>query len=168
MTTQTLTDRRRPGLVVVVAFLVSLAGRFTLDRIGISVPLVNDVRVPLFAILLMSFALELKGSGHRGGTGVRSLFAILVLLGYQILSATWAPNGAAIGAAVGDLTACAILVFVYVTLAEWDRDRVVRVTLTCFYASAWVYFLVAAWAAGTPPTVAGRRSAAARTSSSGS
>ncbi|HEY0534429.1 MAG TPA: O-antigen ligase family protein [Actinoplanes sp.] len=136
--------RRRPGLVVIVAFLVSLAGRFTLERLGISVPLVNDVRVPLFAALLMSFALELKGSGHRGGSGVRSLFAILALLGYQILSATWAPNGAATGAAVGDLAACAILVFVYVTLAEWDRDRVVRVTLACFYAAAWVYFLVAA------------------------
>jgi O-antigen ligase len=144
MTTQARTDRRRPGLVVIVAFLVSLAGRFTLDRLGISVPLVNDVRIPLFAALLMSFALELKGSGHRGGTGARSLIAILALLGYQMLSATWAPDGAAVGAAVGDLTADAILVLVYVTLAEWDRDRVVRVTLTCFYAAAWVYLLVAA------------------------
>lgn len=144
MTTQERTDRRGPGLVVIVAFLVTLAGRFTLDRLGVSIPLVNDVRVPLFAALLMSFALELKGSGHHGGTGARSLFAILALLGYQILSATWAPSGAATGAAVGDLTAVAILVFIYVTLAEWDRDRVVRVTLTCFYAAAWVYFAVAA------------------------
>ena len=144
--------RRRPGLVVVVAFVVTLAGRFTLDRIGVQVPLLADVRVPLFSLLLMSFALELSHAGHRSaGTGTRSLLAVLLLLAYQILSATWAPANAVTGPAVGDLVAVAILVFVYVTLAEWDRDLVVTVTLGCFQATAWIYFLAGAAGLGRAP-----------------
>ncbi|MEV6841968.1 O-antigen ligase family protein [Actinoplanes sp. NPDC051411] len=138
--------RRRPGVVVVLAFLVTLAGRFTLDRLGFDLPLLlNDVRVPLFAILLMSFALELNQSGHRpAGTGTGTLLAILLLIGYQIVSATWAPGNAVVGPAMIDLTCVAILVFIYVMLAEWDRDRVVELTLGCFQVTAWLYFLVAA------------------------
>jgi hypothetical protein len=42
--------RRQPGLVVVFAFVVTLAGRFTLDRLGFDLPLLlNDVRVSLFS-----------------------------------------------------------------------------------------------------------------------
>ena len=138
--------RRRPGLVVIIAFVVTLAGRFTLSRLGLHLPLLlDDIRVPLFAVLLMSFALELSQAGSRSaGTGTRSLLAILLLLGYQILSATWAPKNAVIGPTLLDLVAVAVLVFVYVTLAEWDRDRVVARTLGCFQAAAWVYFMMAA------------------------
>jgi O-antigen ligase len=138
--------RRRPGLVVIIGFVVMLAGRFTLDRLGFDLPLLlNDVRVPLFAVLMMSFALELSQSGHRpAGTGTRSLLAILLLLGYQILSATWAPKNAIIGPTLIDLAAVGLLVFLYVMLAEWDRDQVVKLTLGCFQAAAWLYFVVAA------------------------
>jgi O-antigen ligase len=138
--------RRQPGLVVVLAFVVTLAGRFTLDRLGFDLPLLlNDVRVPLFAILLMSFALELSQSGHRpAGTGTGALMAILLLIGYQIVSATWTPSNAVLGPVMIDLTCVAILVFIYVMLAEWDRDRVVQLTLGCFQVTAWLYFLVAA------------------------
>lgn len=138
--------RRQPGLVVVLAFVVTLSGRFTLDRLGFDLPLLlNDVRVPLFGILLMSFALELNQSGHRpSGTGTGALLAILLLIGYQIVSATWTPSSAVLGPVMIDLTCIAILVFVYVMLAEWDRDRVVALTLACFQVTAWLYFLVAA------------------------
>lgn len=138
--------RRRPGLVVIIGFVVMLAGRFTLDRIGFDLPLLlNDVRVPLFAILLMSFALEISNSGyHSAGTGTRSLLSILLLLGYQIFSATWAPKNAIVGPTLIDLACVGLLVFIYVLLAEWDRDRVVALTLGCFQAAAWLYFLVAA------------------------
>jgi O-antigen ligase len=138
--------RRRPGLVVIIGFVVMLAGRFTLDRLGFDLPLLlNDVRVPLFAILLMSFALEIGNSGYQSaGTGTRSLLAILLLLGYQILSATWAPKNAIVGPTLIDLACVGLLVFIYVLLAEWDRDRVVRLTLGCFQVAAWLYFVVAA------------------------
>ncbi|MGX6600616.1 O-antigen ligase family protein [Micromonosporaceae bacterium Da 78-11] len=144
MTASVETGRRRPGGVVIVAFVATLAGRFTLTRIGIDVPVINDIRVLLLSILLMSFVLEMKYAGHRSGTGSRALLAVLLLLGYQTLSAGWAPADAARAAAVGDLVATAVLVLVYATLAEWDRDRVVRVTLACFHLAAWVYFLSAA------------------------
>lgn len=145
--------QRRPGLVVIVAFVVLLAGRFTLDRLGLDLPLLlNDVRVPLFAVLLMSFALEVSQSGYRpAGTGTRSLLAVLLLLGYQILSATWSPRNAVVGPAMFDLVAVAVLVFLYVTLAEWDRDRVVVLTLGCFQAAAWIYFMMAAAGLGRAP-----------------
>jgi O-antigen ligase len=142
----TPTTRRRPGLVVVLAFIVTLAGRFTLDRLGFALPLLlNDVRVPLFAMLLMSFALELSQSGHRpAGTGTGALLAVLLLIGYQIVSATWTPANAVLGPVMIDLTCVALLVFIYVMLAEWDRDRVVTLTLGCFQVTAWLYFLIAA------------------------
>ncbi len=135
---------RQPGLVVTVAFIGVLAGHFTLSRIGLEVRLFDDLRVPLFAALLMSFALEFGQAPARRHTGTRCLLAILAFLGYQALSAAWAPPSAAKGAALGDLAAIAVLVFVYVSLAEWDRDRVVTVTLGCFYATASIYFLAAA------------------------
>jgi len=140
--------RRHPGLVVLVAFVATLAGRFTLTRLGINVPLLNDVRVPLFAVLLMCLALELRYAGHRPAEGRGAATAVLLLLTYQALSACWSPPNTARVQAVGDLGAIAVLVFVYVSLAGWDRDRVTRATLVCMYAAAWVYFLAAASGSG--------------------
>jgi O-antigen ligase len=130
--------------VVTIAFIGVLAGHFTLTRIGLDVPVFDDLRVPLFAVLLMSFALEFGRAPARRHTGTQCLLGILAFLGYQALSAAWAPPSAAKGAALGDLAAIAVLVFVYVSLAEWDRDRVVTVTLGCLYATASIYFLAAA------------------------
>ena len=145
---------RRPGLVVIVAFVGTLAGHFTLSRAGIEVPLFDDVRVPLFAALLMSYALEARYARIRTHTGTRSLLAVMAFIGYQALSVTWAPAAAKIGPALGDLVAITVLVLVYVALAEWDRDRVVAVTLGCFHLTAWVYFLAAA--SGLSPSPTGR------------
>ena len=148
------TEVRRPGLVVVIGFVAILAGRFTLDRAGVTVPVFNDVRVPLFAALLMGFALEIRWAPPHRHTGARSVLAVYTFLGYQAVSAAWTPPGADLAAAVGDLVAVAVLVLVYAQLAEWDRDRVVAVTAACFQAAAWAYFLVAA--AGRGHTTAGR------------
>jgi O-antigen ligase len=145
---------RQPGLVVVVAFMGALAGHFTLSRIGLEIPLFDDLRVPLFAALLMCAALELRQAPARSHTGVPCLLAILAFLGYQAISAAWAPPTSTLPAALGDLAAIAVLIVVYVVLAEWDRDRVVTVTLGCFYATAWIYFLAAA--AGLSPSTTGR------------
>ena len=145
-------ERRRPGLVVVVAFIATLAGRFTLTRLGIDVPVVNDIRVLLFALLLMSFALEIRYAPPRSGSGGAAVLAVLLLLAYQALSATWAPLGAARAQGIGDLVAIGVLVVVYGLLAQWDRDQVVAVTLTCFYVAAWVYFAAAASGRGHDPS----------------
>ncbi len=154
MTVVTGAQARRPGLVVTVAFVGVLAGHFTLTRIGIDVPVFNDLRVPLFAVLLMSFALEAGHAPARRHTGTRCLLALLAFFGFQALSAAWAPPSAAKGAALGDLAAITVLVIVYVALAEWDRERVVTVTLGCFFATACLYFLAAA--SGLSGTSTGR------------
>ncbi|WP_436529520.1 O-antigen ligase family protein [Actinoplanes sp. HUAS TT8] len=134
----------RPGLVVVLAFVVALAGRFTLTRAGVDIPVVNDVRVPLFFALILSLALESHHAGHQPAEGGHALIGILALLGYQGISVLWTPPGAVTGPMLGDLCAIAGLLVVYFNLAAWDRDRVTATTLTLFHIAAWVYFLAAA------------------------
>ncbi|WP_433796912.1 O-antigen ligase family protein [Actinoplanes sp. CA-252034] len=134
----------RPGLVVVIAFVVTLSGRFTLERVGLDVPIVNDVRVPLFLILILSLVLEAHQVGSRPVEGAQALLGILALLGYQALSVLWVPAGSVTGPMLGDLLAIAGLLIVYFNLAAWDRDRVTATTLKLFHAAAWIYFLAAA------------------------
>ena len=151
----------RPSPVVIVSvFVATLAGHFTLDRAGLAIPVLNDVRVLLFSAVLMAFALEVHHAGIRPLRSLparRTLQPALVLFGYQMLSAAWAPGNAVIHDVLGDLVAMTILVVVYTALAEWDRDRVVRLTMGCLYLSAWLYFLYAA--SGRGHTQAGRWSA---------
>ena len=151
----------RPSPVIVVsAFVATLAGHFTLERAGLAIPVLNDVRVLLFSVVLMAFALESHHAGIRpfqSAAARRTLQPTLVLFGYQMLSAAWAPGNAVIHDVLGDLVAMTILVIVYAALAEWDRDRVVRLTMGCMYLAAWLYFLYAA--SGRGHTQAGRWSA---------
>ncbi|MEU4624808.1 O-antigen ligase family protein [Actinoplanes sp. NPDC023801] len=140
----TAAEPQRPGLVVLIAFVVTLSGRFTLDRVGLDVPIINDVRVPLFLVLLLALVLEAHHVGARPAEGGHVLLGILALLGYQGLSVLWVPPGAVTGPAVADLCAVGGLLLVYFTLAAWDRDRVTATTLKLFHAAAWVYFLAAA------------------------
>ena len=147
----------QPGIVVIgVAFVATLAGHFTLTRLGMSVPVLNDTRVLLFAAMLMAYALESKAAGPRpsNGAAARCLHPVLLLIGYQMLSAAWAPRGAIINDVISDLIAEVILLGVYTGLAMWDSDRVVRVTMLCVYGAAWLYFLYAA--AGLGHTASGR------------
>ncbi len=134
----------RPGLIVLIAFLVALAGRFTLSRAGLDIPVVNDVRVPLFLVLILSLALESHHVGHRRAEGGHALLGVLALLVYQGLSVLWVPAGTVTAPVVGDLCAVGGLLIVYFNLAAWDRDRVTATTLKLFHATAWVYFLAAA------------------------
>ncbi|MCU7722683.1 O-antigen ligase family protein [Actinoplanes sp. KI2] len=149
-----MTSPRPSPFLVVVIFLTTLAGHFTLDRAGLTVPVLNDVRVLLFSAVLMAFVLE----GHHGGVhplhsapARRSLQPILLLFGYQILSAAWVPPNAVIADVLGDLLSLIVLVSVYAALAEWDRDRVVRMTMSCMYIAGWLYFLYAASGRGRAP-----------------
>jgi O-antigen ligase len=144
----------RPGLIVLFAFLVTLAGRFTLSRAGVDIPVANDVRVPLFLILVLSLALESHHVGPRPAAGGHAVLGILALLAYQGLSILWVPPGTVTGPVLGDLCAVFGLLIVYYNLAAWDRDRVTATTLKLFHAAAWVYF--AAAAAGFGREVNGR------------
>ncbi|MEV0895244.1 O-antigen ligase family protein [Actinoplanes sp. NPDC049802] len=139
-----MTAPARPGPVVLIAFVAALSGRFTLDRIGFDVPLVNDVRVPLFLVLVLAVVLEAHHIGPRPVEGTQALLGILALLLYQMLSVLWVPPGTETGPVVGDLCAIAGLAVVYFNLAAWDRDWVTATTLKLFHATAWVYFLAAA------------------------
>jgi O-antigen ligase len=145
-------DPRPSLLVIMAAFVATLAGRFTLERIGLTVPVVNDVRVLLFAIVLLAFALEVQTAGFRPlrlAPARRALQPILLFFAYQALSASWAPGNAVVYDVLVDLGAMVILVVVYTGLAEWDRDRLVRVTLACQFAAAWAYFLYGASGRGS-------------------
>ncbi|GIF00572.1 O-antigen ligase family protein [Paractinoplanes rishiriensis] len=158
-------DQPKPTIVVIgLAFVATLAGHFTLDRLGLTIPVLNDSRVLLFSALLMAFALEATAAARRPGSRLtrlgtalgtrRSLHPVLLLFGYQMLSAWWAPPGAVLNDVLTDLVAATVLVCVYAALAEWDSDRVVRITLTCLYGAAWLYFLYAA--SGRGHTASGR------------
>jgi O-antigen ligase len=153
-----VTPPPRPSPVIITAvFVATLAGHFTLTRIGLSVPVLNDVRVLFFSIVLMAFALEIHHAGfHPLHTDAarRTLQPVLLLFGYQLLSAAWAPRNAVINDVMGDLIAMIVLVVVYTALAEWDRDRVVVVTMYLQYFAAWMYFVYSA--SGHGRTEAGR------------
>ncbi len=141
----------RPGPVVLIAFVVGLAGRFTLGRVGVDIPIVNDVRVPLFLAMLLGLALETQHIVLRPAANGYALLGILALFAYQALSVLWTPPNAVIGPMLGDLFAAAVLLIVYLTLAVWDRDRVTETTLKLFHIAAWVYFLAAASGRGHEP-----------------
>ncbi|MFC7528304.1 O-antigen ligase family protein [Actinoplanes sp. GCM10030250] len=144
-------ETARPGIVIYVSFITALAGRFTLNRLGLEVPVLNDVRVVLFLAVLMCLMLEAHRIGPRSAAGGYCILPVIGLHGYQVLSATWAPPGAVIGPMIGDLCAVVFLIVVYYTLAKWDRDHVTRITIYCFHAAAWVYFLAACTGRGHAP-----------------
>ncbi|MFI5892307.1 O-antigen ligase family protein [Actinoplanes sp. NPDC051513] len=142
-----MTSPRPSPFLVVVIFVATLAGHFTLSRAGFAIPVLDDVRVLLFPAVLAVFVLEANHAGVRplhSAPARRSLQPILLLFGYQMLSAAWVPHNAVVGDVIGDLLSMVVLVFVYATLAEWDRDRVVRLTMGCLYVAGWLYFLYAA------------------------
>ncbi|MFF5296403.1 O-antigen ligase family protein [Paractinoplanes globisporus] len=144
-------------LLVATIFVATLAGHFTLSRAGLTVPVLNDTRVLLFSAVLMCFVLEVHHAGVHplhSGPARRALQPLLVLFAYQILSASWAPRNAVVHDVLSDLVSMVILVFVYTALAEWDRDRVVHLTMWCLYGAAWLYFLYSA--SGRGHTDAGR------------
>ncbi|XVV08170.1 O-antigen ligase family protein [Actinoplanes sp. CA-131856] len=151
--------RVRPSVVLVgAAFVATLAGHFTLERIGLSIPVLNDVRVLLFTAVVLSFLLEQHHAGEKGRWhdqgAARALYPILLLLAYQILSASWAPRGAIISDVLSDLVSMGVLLIVYANLAVWDRDRVIRITFALLYIAGWLYFLYAA--SGRGHTASGR------------
>ena len=151
MTVPAVVPAPRPGMVIYLAFIAALAGRFVLTRVGLEVPLLNDVRVPLYIGLVLCLLLESHRLGPRAAAGGYCLLPIMGLFGYQLLSAVWAPSHAVTGPMSADIVAVAFLVFVYYVLARWDSDHVTRVTLYCFHAAAWVYFLAASTGRGHAP-----------------
>lgn len=147
--------QRRPGLVVIIGFLTLLAGHFTLDRAGFRLPIINDTRVIIFALLLAALALELTKATRPGRAACvrrRFLYPTLIFFSYQAVSTAWSPDGARVKSSIGDLLAIAVLVSVYWTLADWDRDCVVQITLFCFLVAGVVYFMAAASGRGHDPS----------------
>jgi O-antigen ligase len=139
-----------------LAFVATLAGHFTLTRLGLKIAILNDVRVLLFSAVLMAYALESKAAGPRprSRAKARVLHPLLVLLAYQFLSAAWAPRNAILADVLSDLVAMAVLLTVYANLAEWNSTRVLTVTFAFLYGAATLYFLYAA--AGLGHTASGR------------
>ncbi len=147
------TTSRVPGLpILLLAFAALLEGRFTLDRVGISEPLLNDPRTIVFVLLMAGVAAETSNASRHiprlAPVDRRFVYPIMLFLGYQAASAVWAPEGARLILELTDIAALGLLVIAYAALARWDRERVTRVTLGCFLVAGVVYFLVAASGSG--------------------
>lgn len=140
--------------LIVLGFVAVLAGRFTLDRIGFTVPLLNDPRTVLLWLLFAGLAFEWRRArGSLMQTRHPAMVSMMLLLfGYQAMSALWAPAGARVLSGVADLAAMAALVLVFRTLGGRDPERVIRIIMGGLFVAACVYFLGAASGHGHDPS----------------
>lgn len=134
----------RPRLADVLAFLCLLSGGFTMGRVGVDIPILNEPRfILLFAAAAAALAHLLVRRPWRPRSGWQLPLALLAL-GYMAMSALWAPAGARVDADLVDLAMLAGLIVVYDLLAREDFLRTVRSFVVLTFASSTVYFFVAA------------------------
>jgi O-antigen ligase len=151
------TERNRPGTIaILLGFMCLLAGRFTLDRLGVDVPVLNDPRVALLWLLLIVVIIEERTARKVEHQPARwnglAICLVFAFFGYQFVSAAWAPDGARLFRALMDNIVLAVLVAVFWLLARLGRDRVVRVTMALFLIAGFVYFGAALTGYGHDPS----------------
>ncbi|MEU4420127.1 O-antigen ligase family protein [Actinoplanes sp. NPDC024001] len=144
-----------PGLLLV---LVTIGGRYTLDRAGLLDLAWVDLRVIGLAIALVLLGLD---AAHRprstGGPGREGwLVAAVLFFLYQIASGLWAPPAARVGPQTLDLVLLGVLVLAFYAYATADPERVIRIVFVLMFVAA-VVFALAALAGG--PGEQGRYSA---------
>ena len=140
-------------------FVVALAGRFSLDRVGLPTYGVPDLRVPGCVLLVLGtlgwYAKRWVSGPRPSGPPPMVLF-FSALIGVQLMSALWSPPGARLGKAAWDLVALLLLVLVATALSAGDPARAARVLLVLMLGAA-VLYTVGALLAG--PGDQGRYSA---------
>ena len=140
-------------------FVVALAGRFSLDRVGLPTYGVPDLRVPGCILLVLG---TLGWYARRWARGLRPawpppmVLLFTALIGVQLVSALWAPPGARLGKVGWDLAVLLVLVLAAMVLSADDPARAARVLLVLMLAAALVYALGAIL---TGPQALGRYSA---------
>ncbi|MGS2618169.1 O-antigen ligase family protein [Micromonospora sp. LZ34] len=139
-------------------FVVALAGRFTLDRAGLSIYNGQDLRIPaclglLGVTLVWHVSQTVRG---RAQPWPRFFLVFSALIGVQMLAFLWAPFGARTDKALWDLLTLWILVLVTTALTVGNPRRAARVLLVLMLVAGIAYAL-GALAAG--PQSQGRYSA---------
>jgi O-antigen ligase len=146
VTEKTVGEPRTGGVPVVLVMaltVVTLLGRFTLDRIGFVQLGDLDLRILAIPGLLLVTLLwrVLPGPAryrHRWPASVR---LTLVLIGYLCVTVFWAPLGARVSASVFDLACLAALVVLTGTIAAPDPARARRLMLLCLFGAGLAYGL---------------------------
>ncbi len=143
--------------VLFVAFVVLLAGRFTLDRLGATYPK-WDLRwggVIVLLVMCLVWAATARQRSPRAGTG--ALFGwFLAWVGWLALSAAWAPKGAREPDVLIDLALMALFTWIAWGAAGRCHPRVLTAVWWWLYIAGWIYF---AGAIASTPDVQGRYSA---------
>jgi O-antigen ligase len=131
-----------PGLLLV---LVTIGGRYTLDRAGLLDLAWVDLRVIGLAVALVLLALDAAHRPRRtGGPGREGwLVAAMLFFLYQIASGLWAPPAARVGPQTLDLVLLGVLVLAFYAYALGDPDRVIRTVFVLMFVAAVVFALAA-------------------------
>jgi O-antigen ligase len=142
--------------VLFACFVVLLAGRFTLDRLG-DYP-TWDLRwggAAILLVLCIVWATAARQLSPRVGTGAL-LGWFLAWAGWFVLSAAWAPSGARLPDVLFDFVFLVVFVWIGWGTAGRCHPRVLTAVWWWLYLAGWIYFAGAL--AGTPD-VQGRYSA---------
>jgi O-antigen ligase len=138
----------RYGLrTLLVIFVVLLAGRFTLGRLG-DFP-AWDLRwagVVAIGLLCLAWATVAPGRLPVTGTGALSWF-FLAWVGWMVLSVGWTPHGARVTPALVNMGMLAAVIWAAWGVAGRLSPRAVGAVWWWIYVAGWVYF-AGAMAAG--------------------
>ncbi|WP_328477832.1 O-antigen ligase family protein [Actinoplanes sp. NBC_00393] len=131
-----------PGLLLV---LVTIGGRYTLDRAGLVDLAWVDLRVIGLAIALVLLILDaarrprtLTGPGREGWLVAAVLFFL-----YQIASGLWAPPASRVGPQTVDLILLGVLVLAFYAYAVGDPERVIHTVFLLLFIAAVIFALAA-------------------------
>ncbi|MFC7528402.1 O-antigen ligase family protein [Actinoplanes sp. GCM10030250] len=144
-----------PGLMLV---LVTIGGRYTLDRAGLVDLAWVDLRV--IGLIVAVVLLAIEAARRPPSTTSRKegwLLAALLFFLFQIASALWAPPASRIGPQTLDLVLLGVLVLAFYVYATGDPDRAIRLVFQLLFAVAIVFALAAIFISG--PGEQGRYSA---------
>ncbi|SCG76508.1 O-antigen ligase [Micromonospora inositola] len=134
-------ERTFSWTLIAAVFVLALAGRFSLDRLGLSIQGVSDPRMAGCVFLVVAVLVWQAGRAARGEVqpmpGVALLFSALI--GFQLLSALWSPTGARLERVSWDLVVLWVLVIATAVFAAGDPRRAARVLLVLLLATAILY-----------------------------
>jgi O-antigen ligase len=136
-------DRKVSAILVLALFVVTLLGRFTLDRVGVEQYGDLDLRVVAVGGLLLVTLLWrlLPGPCHYRHRWSPSAQLTLVLIGYLAVTVFWSPPGARITQSILDLVYLALLVALTVTISAPDPSRARRIIIISMLTAGVIYAL---------------------------
>jgi O-antigen ligase len=136
-------NRHRSLLAPTLALaLVTVGGRYSLDRLGISWLAWLDLRLAGLALAFALITFDLRRVRGRGDSRPRAegwLLASLIFFGYQMASGLWAPPTAAVAENAVDILCMALLTVGFYLHARADPVAVAQRLLWLFWFAAVVF-----------------------------